>query len=423
MRDFIGHASKSCVFFMTASDADRDCAIEFCKKCEVCHPSRVISPDSEKSRFYDLFYDILSKDLKMFDEELKGIRETSQVGVLKNELNGLIAKLESRNTTTISQLTKQCMDKIKTYVLMGIILICIWFIISLYYCVIPMIPKIIFFRGTKFGIVGYRLCGNELLVFKDGNATKPNKKRKKIEKSIESLFKGTIQFIELKEFLTPHCAVECGGTIQNSRNSRKGTIGIFGMVKQANGESCFHVAITSPHVVSEGESAGLSNGSEIGRCIWPPDELIHNVSVIRINEDLINSLQKTRFDKKIIIQEISNQILLNKKVFKYGAGTQKTVGWIAKIDNFELYGRNVMAILPNRSNLSNLFSDKGDSGAIVLTKIKGEYYAVGMIFGGGTVSYLAECSSVQRESIAIFLKPALDDLRMKGGVHIEFDKI
>lgn len=125
---------------MTASDADRDCAIEFCKKCEVCHPSRVISPDSEKSRFYDLFYDILSKDLTMFDEELKGITETSQVGVLKNELNGLIAKLESRNTTTISQLTKQCMDKIKTYVLMGIILICIWFIISLYYCVIPMIP-------------------------------------------------------------------------------------------------------------------------------------------------------------------------------------------------------------------------------------------------------------------------------------------
>lgn len=391
LRDFIGHASKSCVFFMTASDADRDCAIEFCKKCEVCHPSHVISPDSEKSRFYDLFYDILSKDLKMFDEELKGITETSQVGVLKNELNGLIAKLESRNTTTISPLTKQCMDKIKT--------------------------------GTKFGIVGYRLCGNELLVFKDGNATKPNKNRKTIEKSIESLFKGTIQFIELKEFLTPHCAVECGGTIQNSRNSRKGTIGIFGMVKQANGESCFHVALTSPHVVSKGESAGLSNGSEIGRCIWPPDEFIHNVSVIRINEDLINSLQKTRFDKKIIIQEISNQILLNKKVFKYGAGTQKTVGWIAKIDNFELYGRNVMAILPNRSNLSNLFSDKGDSGAIVLTKIKGEYYAVGMIFGGGTVSYLAECSSVQGESIAIFLKPALDDLRMKGGVHIEFDKI
>lgn len=125
---------------MTASDADRDCAIEFCKKCEVCHPSHVISPDSEKSRFYDLFYDILSKDFKMFDEELKGITETSQVGVLKNELNGLIAKLESRNTTTISPLTKQCMDKIKTYVLMGIILICIWFIISLYYCVIPMIP-------------------------------------------------------------------------------------------------------------------------------------------------------------------------------------------------------------------------------------------------------------------------------------------
>lgn len=117
MRDFIGNASKSCVFFMTASDADRNCAIEFCKKYEVCHPSRVISPESEKSQFYDFFYDILSNDLKTFDEELKGITETSQVTVFKKELNCYIAKLESRNTTTISTLTKQCMDKLKTYVI------------------------------------------------------------------------------------------------------------------------------------------------------------------------------------------------------------------------------------------------------------------------------------------------------------------
>lgn len=117
MRDFIGNASKSCVFFMTASDADRNCAIEFGKKYEVCHPSRVISPESEKSQFYDLFYEILSNDLKKFDEELKGITETAQVTVFKKELNGYIAKLESRNATTISPLTKQCMDKIKTYVI------------------------------------------------------------------------------------------------------------------------------------------------------------------------------------------------------------------------------------------------------------------------------------------------------------------
>lgn len=281
----------------------------------------------------------------------------------------------------------------------------------------------IFFRGAKCGIVGYRLCGNKLIVFKDGDATIPDNKRKKIENSIKSLFKGTIQFIELKEFLTPHFEIECGGSIQNSKNSRTGTIGIFGMVKKANEDTCCYVALTSPHVISEGESASVSNGSEIGRCIWPPDEFIHNVSVIRINEDRINSLQKTRFDKKIIIQEISNQILQNKKVFKYGAGTQTTEGWIAKIDNFELYGRNVMAILPKRSNAPNPFSDKGDSGAIVLTKCKGECYAIGMIFGGDTVDNLAECISVQRESIAIFLKPALDDLRLKKGVNIEFDKI
>lgn len=137
LRDFIGNASKSGVFFMTASDADRDCAIDFCKKYKVCHHSRVISPDSEKSHFYDLFYDILSKDLKTFAEELKSITETSQVGVFRDELKCFIAKLEYRHTTPISPLTKQCMDKIKKFVIMCIILIYIWFILSLYVCVIP----------------------------------------------------------------------------------------------------------------------------------------------------------------------------------------------------------------------------------------------------------------------------------------------
>lgn len=82
-----------------------------------------------------------------------------------------------------------------------------------------------------------------------------------------------------------------------------------------------------------------------------------------------------------------------------------------------------MAILPHRSNALNLFSDKGDSVAIVVTKIKGKYYAIEMIFGGETVNYMAECRSVQRESNVIFLKPALDKFSMERGLHIVFDKI
>lgn len=70
------------------------------------------------------------------------------------------------------------------------------------------------------------------------------------------------------------------------------------------------------------------------------------------------------------------------------------MGWIEKIDNFELYGRNVMVILFKRLNLLNLFFDKGDSGVIVVIKIKREYYVIGMIFGGDIVDYLVECSSV-----------------------------
>lgn len=117
---------------MTASDADRDSAFEFCKKYKVCHHSHVILPDSEKSHFYDFFYDILRKDLKMFADELKGITETSQVGVFRDELKCLIAKLEYRHTTPILPLTEQCMDKIKKFVIMRIILIYMCFILSLY---------------------------------------------------------------------------------------------------------------------------------------------------------------------------------------------------------------------------------------------------------------------------------------------------
>lgn len=65
-----------------------------------------------------------------------------------------------------------------------------------------------------------------------------------------------------------------------------------------------------------------------------------------------------------------------------------------KIDNFELYGRNVMVILFKRLNVLNLFFDKGDSGVIVLIKCKGEYYVIGMIVGGDIVDNLVECISV-----------------------------
>lgn len=55
-----------------------------------------------------------------------------------------------------------------------------------------MIVLLYFFRGVKCGIVGYRLCENKLIVFKDGDVIILDNKRKKIENFIKSLFKGII---------------------------------------------------------------------------------------------------------------------------------------------------------------------------------------------------------------------------------------
>lgn len=40
-----------------------------------------------------------------------------------------------------------------------------------------------------------------------------------------------------------HFAIKCGGSVQNSENSKTGTIGIFGIVNNTNGDSRYHVAL------------------------------------------------------------------------------------------------------------------------------------------------------------------------------------
>lgn len=80
-----------------------------------------------------------------------------------------------------------------------------------------------------------------------------------------------------------------------------------------------------------------------------------------------------------------------------------------------------MAILPDVSGTS--FSTNGDSGAIVLTILNGKYHGVGVIFGGNLDARGAENNSTQNETIAIFLKNALDRFIRERQMTIEFDKI
>lgn len=202
-----------------------------------------------------------------------------------------------------------------------------------------------------------------------------------------------------------------------------GTIGMFGSLKDTgNKDSMRTVAISSPHVINAGTVAYLPDGKRFGECIWPESsENIHDVSLIKIDTSSLNALQTSILKKRIQIQEISKDILNDRKVIKYGAATERTVGWIEKIDDFEIYGSDVLVIIPEDVDFP--FSGKGDSGAIVLTKIHGEYHGIGMVYGGEFDIRNSENKSIQNETIAIFLKNALDRFVKDRKMAIQFTEI
>lgn len=59
---------------------------------------------------------------------------------------------------------------------------------------------------------------------------------------------------------------------------------------------------------------------------------------------------------------------------------KKIFGWIEKIDDFEIYGSDVLVII--LENVDFFFFVNGDSGVIVFMKIYGEYYRIVMVYGG-----------------------------------------
>lgn len=77
--------------------------------------------------------------------------------------------------------------------------------------------------------------------------------------------------------------------------------------------------------------------------------------------------------------------------------------------------------MPKKSQKS--FSEEGDSGAVVLTKFKGEYHAIGMIFGGNLKLENADCISVKNESIAVPLKYAVNRFQSERNLSIQLNRI
>lgn len=101
---------------MTVSDIEKDKATECCRRYKLCPTAHVISPASDNTVFYDAFYEILKKNLEVFSSDLDTRTSTRQIHAIKCELNYLIEKLQSRNTSVKSPLTKQCLEIIEAYV-------------------------------------------------------------------------------------------------------------------------------------------------------------------------------------------------------------------------------------------------------------------------------------------------------------------
>lgn len=268
------------------------------------------------------------------------------------------------------------------------------------------------YRAKKYGVVGYRLMDNKLFVFVDGPLIMETHKKTQLERYIEDSFDGSVQITPLNTVLKPHCAIKCGGYITNNTINKSGTIGIFGKIRNlVTNDMVRTVALSSPNLFSDGDIASLPNGEHVGACCWPVKlephrENLVDVSIVEIDSTKIDTIERAIFNEHILVEEIPHEDLDHQLVFKYGAKTQTTYGWIKKISNFELFERDVLVIMPKSP--ATLFSDEGDSGAIVVTIINGKHHGIGMVFGSHLEPEKSSNKSTKIPTVAIFLKNALD---------------
>lgn len=182
--------------------------------------------------------------------------------------------------------------------------------------------------------------------------------------------------------------------------------------------------ISSPHVISSGQIAYVSDATiALGNCIWPPPAKDYRVNVEDMSVICLESLNieiGRKIKESVTLFDGNRNSLARRKVYKFGAATSRTTGFI-RYPEFEMimgHPINVFVIEPD--NDSSRFSKEGDSGAIVLTKFGEKVVALSMIFGGDVnFEGLAKNSSV-----AVDLNKAVNRFKEKyKDVTIELDTL
>nr|XP_022294014.1 uncharacterized protein LOC111104392 isoform X1 [Crassostrea virginica] len=264
----------------------------------------------------------------------------------------------------------------------------------------------------KQGLQGYTISsGFLILCFECRNP--PCKRGVNIPQEILQKFKH-IKIIEVEEpFFKYHHTVEGGDKLHpfGNNKSKYGSVGMFGSVSNSDGSSktC---CISSPHVISCGQTAYISGAKvPLGNCIWPPIAEnncinVEDISVIYL--DLVHKNIEIRkmFEKQITLFEGDRNDLKRRKVYKFGATTFKTIGFIQDPEFMLPFRDGISVFLIEPEDVdddSSRFSQPGDSGAIVFTKFGQNVVALSMIFGGD----LTLEGFAKNNSIAVDLQQAI----------------
>lgn len=264
-----------------------------------------------------------------------------------------------------------------------------------------------FYRLQTLGLKGYTIENNTLILCFHTNI-------ENIEDMIPIETKQTfsnIKIIHLNEPLFTYQNVKGGDKLHPHQHNpdKYGTLGMFGSFCQS-GQTTHRCCISSPHVISSGNTAYIQNGDvALGDCFWPPavdDNCINveDISVICIDSQNIKI--KPQFEGEISLFNGDISQLKRRKVKKLGATTYETTGFIRDPEFILMLGNSIKTFLiePEAAgNENSRFSKPGDSGAIVFTKFGQNIVVLSMIFGGEVnVPGIA-----QNNTIAVDLKQAL----------------
>lgn len=267
---------------------------------------------------------------------------------------------------------------------------------------------------------------NTLMLCVESSSNPLSKDR--IPKIIKDEFES-ININVMEKLFTVHYGITPGKKLHPEIHnaSKYGTLGMFGSLRSKKGGNSRRCCISSAHVVSGGQTTYILNATvKLGSCIWPPPVQNHHINVQDISVIPIetNDIQLSTLKGEVIVfDEADRQTLDRRKVFKYGATTDKTEGFICKTDFVLELGNppiNVFLIEPkNKSDEESRFSKPGDSGAVVFTKFGQRVHVFSMIFGGDVnIEGVAK-----NNSIAVELKYAINQFEKASDKILELDAL